>query len=198
MIIPNLDTNIKARENPCFLPIPAAFLVISFNRRYYNVRKQINKDGRNVREKKESLKMSDKMNDGLKKVAYTGIGLAAMSVDMLGKAVETLAARGEEAVQKGKVMNEELKRRRSAAKEDVKDIADALEKMTKEEIASLRIKLSGIEKKAEETGKEVKLTAEAIAASLKEMSREEIDSIRAKLEEIRMNWIDKSDEGEES
>lgn len=142
--------------------------------------------------------MSDKINDGFKKVAYTGIGLAAMSADMLGKAVETLAARGEEAVQKGKVMNEELRRRRSAAKADIKDIADALEKMTKEEAASLRAKLSSIEKTAEEAGKVVKLNAESIAASLKEMSREEIDTIRAKLEEIRMNWTDNSDEGAES
>lgn len=120
--------------------------------------------------------MSDNVSDVLKKVAYTGIGLAALSVDMIGKAAETLAARGEEAVQKGKVMNEELRRKRAAAKANARDIADALE----------------------DTGKEIKLTAEAVTANLKEMSREEIDTIRAKLEEIRMNWTDNSDKGAES
>lgn len=142
--------------------------------------------------------MSDNMSDVFKKVVYTGIGLAAMSVDMIGKAAETLAARGEEAVQKGKVMNEELRRRRAAAKAGIKDLAEALEKMTKEEIEAIRTKLSSIEKTAEETGKEVKLNAEAIAARLEEMSREDIDTIRAKLEKIRMNWTDNGDEGAES
>lgn len=142
--------------------------------------------------------MSDNnMNDGIKKVVYTGIGLAAMSADAVGKAVNSLAARGEEAVQRGKIMNEELKRKRASAKANFKDIADALEKMTKDEIDSIRSKLSDIENTIERKSKDVKLNAEAITAQLVEMSQEELEAIKAKIEEIRMNWTDDGDKGAE-
>jgi polyhydroxyalkanoate synthesis regulator phasin len=141
--------------------------------------------------------MSDNINDGLKKVWYTGVGLAAVSVDAVGKAIETLAAKGEEAVQKSKVMNEELKRKRAAAKASIQEIMDALEKMTQEEIELIRAKLGEIEKAMEEAGREVKMNADSVAERLEEMGREEIGAIRAKLDEIRQNWTDDHDKGEQ-
>ncbi len=146
---------------------------------------------------KESKSMSDNINDGLKKVWYTSVGLAAVSVDAVGKAIETLASKGEEAVQKSKVMNEELKRKRAAAKASVREITDALEHMTKEEIEIIRVKLAEIEKVMEEAGREVKMNAESVAERLEEMGREEIGAIKAKLDEIRQNWTDDHDKGEQ-
>ena len=61
--------------------------------------------------------MSENLNDGIKKVLYAGVGLAAASVDAVGKAVDSLATRGEETVQKNKAVQEELKRKKDAAKE---------------------------------------------------------------------------------
>ena len=142
--------------------------------------------------------MSDNtINDGLKKVLYTGIGLAAVSVDLIGKTVELLAAKGEEAIEKGKVMNEELKRKRAAAKANVKEIAGALEQMSKEEVEAIKAKLDDIEKEMKEVGEKVKTNVESIADRLEELSREEISAIKAKLEEIRKNWTDDGDKGDE-
>ncbi|SHH91646.1 hypothetical protein SAMN02745823_01416 [Sporobacter termitidis DSM 10068] len=137
------------------------------------------------------------LNEGLKKVLYTGVGLAAMSVDAVGKAVEALAVKGEEAVQRGKVVNEELRRKRAAARANVRDIADALEKLTKEEVEEIRTKLSDVEKTLEETGKDVIMNAESIASRLEELSKEEIDAIKAKLDEISKKWTDDGDQGSE-
>ena len=134
--------------------------------------------------------MSEEKNEGLKKVLYTGVGIAAVSADAIGKAVDTLAAKGEEAVQKGRVMNEELKRKRAVTKANIKDVADALEEMTKEEVEAMRAKISDIEKTMAEAGKSVKMDAATIAAHLEKMGRDEIDAVKAKIEEIRKNWTD--------
>jgi polyhydroxyalkanoate synthesis regulator phasin len=136
-------------------------------------------------------------NDVMKKVMYSGIGLVALSVDMLGKAVETLAARGEEAVQKGKVMNEELKRRREAAKANAKEVSEALEKMTREEVAAIKAKLLELEQTLEKAGRNVILNRESISGRLEEMSREDIEVIKAKLAEIEKKWADDGDKGAE-
>ena len=136
-------------------------------------------------------------NDVMKKVMYSGIGLVALSVDMLGKAVETLSARGEEAIQKGKVMNEELKRRREAAKANVREVTESLEKMTREEVAAIGAKLAEIEQRLEKAGRNIILNADSISGRLEEMSREEIDAIKAKLAEIEKKWADDCDTGAE-
>ena len=97
--------------------------------------------------------MSDNtMSDGLKKMLYTGIGIAAISVELMGKAVDSLAARGEEAIQRGRVLNEELKRKRAAAKANMNDIGGALEKMSKEELETIRVKVEEICKKWTDDG----------------------------------------------
>jgi len=137
------------------------------------------------------------INDALKKVMYTGIGLAAVSVDMVAKAVELLAAKGEEVVEKGKVLNEELKRKRAAARANVKEIIDAMEQMSRTEVEAIRAKLADIEEAMAEVGKDAKVSAESVAARLEELSREEIGVIKSKLEEIWKNWTDDSDKGAE-
>jgi polyhydroxyalkanoate synthesis regulator phasin len=138
------------------------------------------------------------VNESLKKVMYTGLGLAAVSIDMIAKAVELLAAKGEEAFEKGKVMNEELKRKRAAARANVKEIAEALDQMSKDEVETIRQRLADIEAAMAEAGKEAKTNAASIAARLEELSREEIGAIKAKLDEIKKNWMDDGDKGAEA
>jgi polyhydroxyalkanoate synthesis regulator phasin len=137
------------------------------------------------------------INEGLKKVMYTGLGLAAVSVDMIAKAVELLAAKGEEAYEKGKVLNEELKRKRAVARANVQDIAEALDQMSKDEVETVRAKLADIEQAMADAGKEAKINAASIADRLEELSRDEIGAIKAKLEEIKKNWTDDGDKGAE-
>lgn len=139
--------------------------------------------------------MSDSFNEGLKKVLYTGIGIAAMTADMTVKAVDSLAKKGEEAVQKGKVLNEELKRKRADAESGLSEMADALAEMTKEEIESIRAKLAEIEIKFEETKTDAKMNVEDIMSSLEKMSKEQIASLKARIEEIKENWTDDNDKG---
>ena len=139
--------------------------------------------------------MSENINNGIKKALYAGVGLAAASADAVGKAVDSLAVKGEETVQKSKAMNEELKRKRDAAKEAVREVAGALEKMTKEELEVIREKLAEIEKKMKQSAKDVKMDADTFAEHLKDMSREEIDAIKAKLDEIGKNRTDDDDKG---
>ena len=138
--------------------------------------------------------MSDKLNDGLKKMFYTGIGAAALAVDLTGKAVNTLAEKGEKAVEKGKVMNEELKRKRAKSEVDIKDMAEALGQMSKEEIESVRVKLSEVEDTMDKATSEMKVNATAIISSLEKMGRDDIEYLKAAIEEIKASWKDSDDD----
>jgi len=139
--------------------------------------------------------MMDYLNEGLKKAFYTSVGIAAAAADRTEKAVDTFSKRGEETVQKSKVFNEELKRKKETVQSSVKDVLDSLGDLSREELELIRGKLSEVEKSMGETGKEMKLSAEAIKESLGKMSREELTLIRAKLNETAQNWTDGHDEG---
>lgn len=141
--------------------------------------------------------MSDNLNEGLKKAMYTGVGIAAVTVDMAGKAIDTLSKKGEEAIQKGKVLNEELKRKKAAVDANIADVADSLEKLGKEEVESIKAKLAEMEAKMKDVKKDAALTSDEIIARLEKMSQEEIESVRTKLEELKKNWTDDNDKGAE-
>jgi hypothetical protein len=134
--------------------------------------------------------MSDRITEGLKKTLYTGVGAAALAVDMAGKAVRTLSQRGEQAIEKGRQMNEKLKRKRTKPEMDIKDMAEVLGRMSREEIEAVRLKLSEIEKTMEKSVGEMKVSASAIMDSLEKMGRDELDIIKEKLEEIAAGWKD--------
>jgi polyhydroxyalkanoate synthesis regulator phasin len=139
--------------------------------------------------------MSENKNEGLKKVLYTGVGMAVVTADMAGKAIGSLAKKGEQAIEKGKVMNEELKRKRAAAKADVDAVTESLKDLTKEEIETVRAKLADLEGRFVETKTDVAMNVEDITARLEKMGRDEIEILKASIDEIRKNWSDDNDRG---
>jgi polyhydroxyalkanoate synthesis regulator phasin len=138
--------------------------------------------------------MNERINQGLKKALYTGIGAAALTVDITGKAIDTLAKKGEQAIEKGRAMNEELKRKKAQAEVDIKDMAESLTQMSKEDIEVIRARLSEVESTMGKAAGELKVSAAAIMTSLEKMGREELEVVKAKIEEIKASWKD-DDEG---
>ena len=51
----------------------------------------------------------ERLGEGLKKLALAGIGTAAYAVEKSADILDTLAKKGEETVEQGKVLNKELK-----------------------------------------------------------------------------------------
>ena len=51
----------------------------------------------------------ERLGEGLKKLALAGIGTAAFAVEKSADILDTLAKKGEETVEQGKVLNKELK-----------------------------------------------------------------------------------------
>lgn len=79
------------------------------------------------------------MNDLLKKTILIGIGAAAELADRSKDLADVLAQKGQETIDKGKAMNEELKRQAH------QDLLGHVENMTEEERLALRQKLDEVE-----------------------------------------------------
>ena len=113
----------------------------------------------------------EKLTDGLKKVVLAGIGTVAVTAEKSKEIIDEMAKRGQQTVEQGKVLNQELKHN---IKETVKKtvggtaevpsqeaLAAMLDQMTPEQIAELKEKLAAAEeaKTAEKADKEAE-TAE--------------------------------------
>lgn len=114
----------------------------------------------------------EKLTDGLKKVVLAGIGTVAVTAEKSKEIIDEMAKRGQQTVEQGKVLNQELKHN---IKETVKKtvggteevptqeaLAAMLDKMTPEQIAELKEKLAAVEeaKAAEKADKEAETAAE--------------------------------------
>lgn len=113
----------------------------------------------------------EKLTDGLKKVVLAGIGTVAVTAEKSKEIIDEMAKRGQQTVEQGKVLNQELKHN---IKETVKKtvggteevptqeaLAAMLDKMTPEQIAELKEKLAAAEEaKAAEKADEEAETAE--------------------------------------
>lgn len=97
----------------------------------------------------------EKLTDGLKKVVLAGIGTVALTAEKSKEIIDEMAKRGQQTVEQGKVLNQELKHN---IKETVKKtvggteevptqeaLAAMLDKMTPEQIAELKEKLAAAE-----------------------------------------------------
>ena len=62
----------------------------------------------------------ERLGEGLKKLALAGIGTAAYAVEKSADILDTLAKKGEETVEQGKVLNKELKHNVKATIKDYK------------------------------------------------------------------------------
>ena len=114
----------------------------------------------------------EKLTDGLKKVVLAGIGTVAVTAEKSKEIIDEMAKRGQQTVEQGKVLNQELKHN---IKETVKKtvggteevptqeaLAAMLDKMTPEQIAELKEKLAAAEeaKAAEKADEEVETAEE--------------------------------------
>ena len=114
----------------------------------------------------------EKLTDGLKKVVLAGIGTVAVTAEKSKEIIDEMAKRGQQTVEQGKVLNQELKHN---IKETVKKtvggteevptqeaLAAMLDKMTPEQIAELKEKLAAAEeaKTAEKADKEAETAEE--------------------------------------
>ncbi len=140
---------------------------------------------------------SEELNEGLKKVLYTGVGLAAVAIDAAGKAIDSLSKKGEETMQKNKGVSEEFKRKKDDMAETLRGVFFSVEKMGKEELEAIKAKLAEFEKNMEQKHAETKEDTGELFEKLKELSREELESIKSWLEELSKNWADKDDEAGE-
>ncbi len=83
------------------------------------------------------------LEDGVKKLVMAGIGVAAIGAEKAQALAEELIRRGETAVEEGKVLNEELKRK--ARKEPLKASDVDLQCMPPEQRVELMKKLKDME-----------------------------------------------------
>jgi polyhydroxyalkanoate synthesis regulator phasin len=138
--------------------------------------------------------MEDNIGKAIKKVLYTGVGLAAVAANTTVKIVGTLEQKGEEAIQKSKEMTEDLKRKKAEAKSNLSSLMDSLEKLTKDELEAIRERLSSMEETFDEAKDSVKMGVDEILSSLEKLGKDEITSIKTKIEEIRKEAFEVEDD----
>lgn len=108
--------------------------------------------------------MLKNLGEDLKKIMLAGIGAVAITSEKSMEIIDDLVKRGEVTVEQGKELNEELKRNvKNKVKDVVNDniditvvnnsekinIVDNLDKLSKEEIAAIKEKISKMEKEEE-------------------------------------------------
>lgn len=108
----------------------------------------------------------DGLGDNLKKLLLAGIGAVAVTAEKSKDVLEELVEKGELTVEQGKALNEELKHNiKKTVKENVnvsvkpsspEELDELLEKMTPEQIQSLKTRLDALheEKEANKTEEE--------------------------------------------
>lgn len=113
------------------------------------------------------------ISDGIRKIFLAGVGAAATTGEEAKNLIDTLAEKGEAAVEQGKALNEELKKN---TKEKVnrrvtvhvvnefKDVYSAVEKMSKEELESLKERLNAMTADEEAESGEVEADVQKMAA----------------------------------
>lgn len=90
----------------------------------------------------------DKLSDGLKKILLAGIGTAATTAEKSKEILDDMVKKGELTVEQGKVLNQELKHNIketmkekmniSGAPSNPDELKELLEKMSPEELKSLK------------------------------------------------------------
>lgn len=100
--------------------------------------------------------MDNKITDGLKTLLLAGVGAAALTVDKSQEILKDLVDRGELTVEQGKALNQELKHKMQAVKEEApkeeepkKDFADLVAGLSAEDLAALKEQILKAETKAE-------------------------------------------------
>ncbi len=102
----------------------------------------------------------DGLGDNLKKLLLAGIGAVAVTAEKSKDVLEELVEKGELTVEQGKALNEELKHNiKKTVKENVnvsvkpsspEELDELLEKMTPEQIQSLKTRLDALHEEKED------------------------------------------------
>ena len=104
------------------------------------------------------------ITEGIRKIFLAGVGAVATTGEAAKSLIDTLVEKGELTVEQGKALNEELKK---SAKEkmnrhvtvhvvnEFKDVYSAVDKMSKEELESLKERLNELTAKKEEAAEDM-------------------------------------------
>ena len=96
-------------------------------------------------------------SDDIKKVIMAGVGAVSVAAEKVPETLDALAKRGEETLEQGKVLNEQLRHEiKQAVKENVtvmettldkNSVLSALDGLTPEELKEIRAKLDSLSEK---------------------------------------------------
>ena len=104
------------------------------------------------------------ITEGIRKIFLAGVGAVATTGEAAKSLIDTLVEKGELTVEQGKALNEELKK---SAKDkmnrhvtvhvvnEFKDVYSAVDKMSKEELDSLKERLNELTAKKEEAAEDM-------------------------------------------
>lgn len=125
------------------------------------------------------------ITEGIRKIFLAGVGAVATTGEAAKSLIDTLVEKGELTVEQGKALNEELKK---SAKEkmnrhvtvhvvnEFKDVYSAVDKMSKEELESLKERLNELTAKKEEAAEDMPQEAPQETVSSEDSKDGEEDS----------------------
>ena len=125
------------------------------------------------------------ITEGIRKIFLAGVGAVATTGEAAKSLIDTLVEKGELTVEQGKALNEELKK---SAKDkmnrhvtvhvvnEFKDVYSAVDKMSKEELESLKERLNELTAKKDEAAEDMPQEAPQETVSSEESQDGEEDS----------------------
>ena len=125
------------------------------------------------------------ITEGIRKIFLAGVGAVATTGEAAKSLIDTLVEKGELTVEQGKALNEELKK---SAKDkmnrhvtvhvvnEFKDVYSAVDKMSKEELESLKERLNELTAKKEEAAEDMPQEAPQETVSSEDTKDGEEDS----------------------
>ena len=125
------------------------------------------------------------ITEGIRKIFLAGVGAVASTGEAAKSLIDTLVEKGELTVEQGKALNEELKK---SAKDkmnrhvtvhvvnEFKDVYSAVDKMSKEELESLKERLNELTAKKEEPAEDMPQEAPQETVSSEDSKDGEEDS----------------------
>ena len=125
------------------------------------------------------------ITEGIRKIFLAGVGAVATTGEAAKSLIDTLVEKGELTVEQGKALNEELKK---SAKDkmnrhvtvhvvnEFKDVYSAVDKMSKEELESLKERLNELTAKKEEAAEDMPQEAPQETVSPEDTKDGEVDS----------------------
>ena len=125
------------------------------------------------------------ITEGIRKIFLAGVGAVATTGEAAKSLIDTLVEKGELTVEQGKALNEELKK---SAKDkmnrhvtvhvvnEFKDVYSAVDKMSKEELESLKERLNELTAKKEEAAEDIPQEAPQETVSSEDTKDGEEDS----------------------